>query len=413
MRIFSQLNIAVLILAVFFLPVSLNLNNICLSVFLGLSVIRFFLDKKQFKEAFNKKNIILLVLFSIPFLLNALGLIYTDEVSKGLDYTIRAAPFFALPLIAFFDPKLFSKHYKHLGYALVLGCLFVAVYSWSFSINELLSNKKPIKELFGPLYSHHNLVKSLELHSAYVSICIYTAIGFMVMQYRAIKDVKLRVALIVLMLILIAFMLHLLSRNAILYFLLASFIYLISIRKWKVLIAGFLVLATIGTIAYNVKHNYLRDRLFKNLNFFEKETKFSKKDDRFDRLAASYEVFKNKPLIGYGTAAESKYRKEVYKRNKDRVAFENNYNAHNQFFEYLSTYGIIGGIGFLLFFGNIFLILFRVRNPFFTYTFLGIFTATITESIFERTQGVVYTSILIALIYSYIVEKRESTKNVV
>ena len=170
-------------------------------------------------------------------------------------------------------------------------------------------------------------------------------------------------------------MFHLLSRNAMFYFLLSSIAYLIYFRYWKILFSTMFIILILGFFAYNVKHNYLRDRLFNSLNFFEKETQFSKKDDRFDRLAASYEVFKHSPIIGYGTAAESKYRKQIYLQNNDKVAYENNYNAHNQFFEYLSTYGIIGGLAYLIFFGYMFNLALRKKNVYFLFLVTGLFLA--------------------------------------
>ena len=167
------------------------------------------------------------------------------------------------------------------------------------------------------------------------------------------------------------------------------------------LISGSVIVIILAMLAFNVKHNYLRDRIYNSLNFFEKKTQFSKKDDRFDRLSASYEIFKHKPIVGYGTAAESKHRRQIFKNKGDTIAYERNYNAHNQFFEYLSTYGIIGGIAFIIFFLGLFQIILKNRNAFFTYVFIGLFFACVTESVFERSQGVVYTALIIALMLSY------------
>ena len=127
---------------------------------------------------------------------------------------------------------------------------------------------------------------------------------------------------------------------------------------------------------------------------------FSKKDDRFDRLAASYEIFLNKPLFGYRTAAESKHRIAVCKRNRDYVAYKEKYNAHNQFFEYLSTYGLLGAIVYFLFFVKLWKTVFMTRKVYFVYIAFAVTMLTITESIFERTQGIVFTSFLIALLLS-------------
>lgn len=394
-----------LILSIFFLPNNLNLNNIFLVFFILLSLPLIFLNKEiSFRNIVNKHWPALLIT-TIPFCLNAFGLIYSDELKQGFNYLVRAVPFLFLPMIAFIKPEFFIESYKKLGYALVVGCVVSAFYSWGFSIIEIWQLKKPIKELLGPLYSHHNLLKSLDLHAAYLSIFIYTAIGFLVIEFKK-GSKKWRSIFIVTILVLTAFMFHLLSRNAIMYYLLSSIVFLIYFKYWKILISGVFIVFILGFLAYNIKHNYLRDRLFKSLNIFEKETQFSKKDDRFDRLAASYEIFKQSPIFGYGTAAESKYRKQIYLHNKDIVAYENNYNAHNQFFEYLSTYGILGGLAYLIFFGYLFNLVVRQKNAYFLFLVTGLFFACLTESVFERSNGIVYASMLIALILSFKTERR-------
>lgn len=399
MKHINQLTSYCLILAVFFLPIHLNFNNIFLTCFIVLSFLLFFVNARANKWKLIKQSKWLLALVSIPFLLNAVGLIYTDEFNEGFDYTVRAIPFLCLPLISVTTPEVFTKNIKKLGYALFIGCLVVALFSWINAIVDIVNQQKPWNELIGPLYSHHNLIRHLDLHAAYVSICIYTAIGFVLLQFKTFNRQK-KVFFAIAIVILIAFMFHLLSRNAMIYFLLASVIYLLYQKKWSILIGGFATVILLAIGAYNVKHNYLRDRLFKSLNLLEKETQFSKKDDRFDRLAASCEIFLNKPIIGYGTAGESKHRRLVFQQNNDKVAYERNFNAHNQFFEYLSTYGIVGGLAYFLFFGGLFRLVLKQKKGFFIYVFTGLFFACITESIFERSQGVVYTAASIALLIS-------------
>lgn len=220
--VFYKLSVLCLVLSVFFLPIHLNLNNIFLVCFIVLNITHFVIANKKDRVTPFKKSKKVLLIVTIPFLLNVFGLLYTDELSKGIDYTIRAIPFLCLPLIAIYKPETFTVNYKKLGLALILGCLFVLVYSWTHSIYEIFKLNRPIKELFGPLYSHHNLVKALDLHAAYLSIFIYTAIGFIVLEYNGLKKCFKLIA-IVCVFLLVLFMFHLLSRNAIIYFIISTF----------------------------------------------------------------------------------------------------------------------------------------------------------------------------------------------
>ena len=101
-------------------------------------------------------------------------------------------------------------------------------------------------------------------------------------------------------------------------------------KKLGIAHSGSVIVIILAMLAFNVKHNYLRDRIYNSLNFLE-ERQFSKKDDRFDRLSASYEIFKHKPIVGYGTAAESKHRRQIFKNKGDTIAYERNYNAQSIF----------------------------------------------------------------------------------
>ena len=212
MKYINQLNNFCLVLAVFFLPVHLNFNNIFITCFICLNLILLFFENRAYKCGLIKQSKWLLTLVSIPFLLNAAGLIYTDELVEGFNYTIRAIPFLCLPLISLINPEVFTKNIKKLGFALVLGCLFVTIYSWSSAIVDIYNQDKSIKELFGPLYSHHNLIKSLSLHSAYLSICIYTSVGFLVFIYKELNMQKKLISVVIICL-LIFFVFHLLSET--------------------------------------------------------------------------------------------------------------------------------------------------------------------------------------------------------
>ena len=386
-----------ILLAVFFLPNHLNFNNIFLVVFIISSVGLILLDKREKKIKALNKSIGPIIILSLPFLLNLFGLLYSKNLPLAIDYNIRAIPFFVLPIIAVSNKSLFRKQFKSIGLALVLGCLASALVSWTWAISDILQSKRMISDLIGPLYTHHRAVQFLNLHPTYLSICIYTSIGFIIRFYYTFSGLTKRFLFCVAIIIGL-FMLQLLSRNALIYSILFAGVYLLLNKQWKMLSYGIILLVALGLAVNSIKHNYLRDRLFKSLNLFEKTTNFSKKDDRFDRLSASFEVFLKSPIYGHGTASEDPLRLEIFKRNRDNIAYEKNYNAHNQFFEYLSTFGLVGAMCYLLFFGYLFFEVIKQNNGFLIFLVLGLFVACITESIFERSQGVVYSALLSSII---------------
>src|SRR5690606_38662416 len=106
--------------------------------------------------------------------------------------------------------------------------------------------------------------------------------------------------MIISLIILILFLFNLMARDALFCFILFTFLYCIKYRRFFHLLVFIGLLTSIALYIYSKEDNYLRDRFIKSLNFFEEETIFSKKDNRFDRLTASYEVFKQYPLFGPG-----------------------------------------------------------------------------------------------------------------
>lgn len=400
MKLLYQFNNLLLILCVFFLPINILLNNIFLGGFIFTSFFIMLISKRKTfleKLKINKGS---LFFYALPFLITVFGLLYTDELKLALDDVVRAAPFFLLPIIAILLPQKFSMNYRNLGYSLVAGCFFVACYSWAEVMLALKTNNDSFSQFFTSRYFNHNLVKGLNLHATYVSLFVYASIGFLAHELKEVSSNIKKSLLLVIGALLFLFLLNLLSRNILVCFALFTTGYFVYARKWRLFLAAAVCVAVLAIISYNIKHNYLRDKLFRSLNLFEQKTQFSKKDDRFDRLAASYEIFLNKPLFGYGTAAESKHRIAVFKRNRDYVAYKEKYNAHNQFFEYLSTYGLLGAIVYFLFFVKLWKTVFMTRKVYFVYIAFAVTMLTITESIFERTQGIVFTSFLIALLLS-------------
>jgi O-antigen ligase len=112
-------------------------------------------------------------------------------------------------------------------------------------------------------------------------------------------------------------------------------------------------------------------------------------------------VFKQFPLLGPGAANEDKYRKEQYYINRDSEAYNENYNAHNQFMEYLSTYGIVGAIGFIVLFGLLFKLVYEKKSFFLGFLITCFFMANLTESLLERTWGITYFIFLATIILSW------------
>ncbi|MBO6605393.1 O-antigen ligase family protein [Psychroserpens sp.] len=386
----DKISLIALILSVFFLPLNMWLNNLLTLLFIGLQLISFVKTDFKEKQKRLKQNRNLLFIFTLPFTLTVIGTIYSDNLSNAYDDIVRLAPILMLPMLFVLNPDMIRINRNAIGWVLVIGCLLSALLCWANNFYTIYNNNESFMRILKPEYANQGLTKVLDLHASYIAILVNTSLAFIVYHLDSSKLKIKRLWLYIGFGILVLFLFHLLARTAIVTFLLAALVYIIARKKWKILIVLLTGLTVLTVTVQSIDQNYLRDRLINSLNFFQKESQFSKKDDRFNRLKASYEVFLQHPIIGPGTADDDDFRRPIFKRNRDVIAYNQNYNAHNQFFEYLSTYGIVGAIVFIVLFYTIFAKVIRHKNYFYLFIFSAFLLASMTESLLERTLGIVY-----------------------
>ncbi len=390
-----------LILSFFFLPLSLFFNNLFLTIFIILFGIYTLTNFSKNQLSILAKYKILILIFNIPIALLLIGLTYSSHLDDGFKDLGRLIPLLFISIYVVINSKYFSEIILFILSALVLGSVIAALLCWGIAILEILQYNQSIFALLSPEYASHNLADNIGIHSPYLALFVNISIGFCVLAIDlSLLNIR-KWMLYIAILILTLFLFNLMARNAIFCFIFFGIVYLLITKKILILIVFVGIVLALSSYAFLIEKNYLRDRFFKSVNVFETETIFSKKDSRFDRLDASYEVFKKFPILGPGTASEDKYRKEQFYINRDSEAYNNNYNAHNQFMEYLSTYGILGGITFILLFGTLFKIVYY-KKSFFLFFLTGcFFVANLTESLFERSWGIIIYILLLLVLMTW------------
>jgi O-antigen ligase len=390
---------ATLLLSIFFLPINLFLNNLLFTIFFAAFFFRILTTNN--KELLNilKINWVSVLVLCGPLLIALLGSFYTSNLDGALKDLGRLFPLaLTIPLI-FYNPVFFSKILKKIMVALSLGCLVSASICWGVSIVEIYNQHGEIDDLFSQQYAYHKLSERVNMHTPYLGIFVAASVFYLFQQVFITISKKQKLLLASWALVLFTFLLNLLARTAIITLIMGVIILLVYKRKYIVLFASLGLITSLGTIAYYQDHNFLRDRIFRSINILEERTIFSKKDDRFSRYEASVDVFKKYPIIGPGTAGEDVYRKELYFKNRDSEAYNENYNAHNQFLEYISTFGLLGGVTFLM------IVFFLVkegiksRDVFTLFLVFSFLVAGFTESILERSWGISFYVMVIIFIY--------------
>ena len=269
------------------------------------------------------------------------------------------------------------------------------------AIYDLFSNGFPLIYIFNKEFSHHHLSGIVGVHTPYLALFINTALIFMLFGHDHTEKLFSGGMFYFSFTVLVLFLVHLMARNAIFCLIIYSMFYLIWNRKWTVLLCLSLSLSAIFIKILLMDNNSLRDRLFSSVNLFEKETVFKKQDKRFVRWSSSLEVFRRAPIFGVGTGGIDFFRKKEYLKRLDSEAYNLNYNSHNQYIEYLSTYGLLGSICLLFLAGHIFKLISQKKSVFLAVLFFSFLIAMLTESMMVRAWGISFFGILYITLYSW------------
>ncbi|MCR9182172.1 MAG: O-antigen ligase family protein [Flavobacteriaceae bacterium] len=382
-------------------PLSLFLNNLFATVFLISFGLFLLVNQSLIDNNAGRNKWFLFVVFSIPFLLTLMGSLYSSNPSGAVKMIGKIAPLFFFAFYAVFQGQWFENKIKPAFLFLVFGCLVSAILSWGLSLYEIFKLNLPISALFTQEFAYHNLAEKLGVHTPYLALFINAALGFIVYSFYDKKKFLPKPLLWLLFIILTGFLFNLMARNAIFCFLLFGVIYLIKSKNYLLLLFFFIIVSALTFYIYDTEKNFLRDRFIYGVNIFEEETIFSKKDNRFARWQASVEVFKQFPILGPGTDAAEKFRKEQYVINLDSEAYNEGYNAHNQFFEYLSTYGLLGALLFILMVFYLIKVTLKQQSVLLLYLLGCFLLAMVTESILIRSWGVMYYGFFIICILSW------------
>ena len=335
-----------------------------------------------------------LKLFWIPlvlFLPRILGL-FTGEMDFALKELMRSLPLLIIPFtfLVIRSQKSDVDMEKHFTYGLVIGILIAMLICELRVIASIISNDQPLSYVFRWRYMNINFSKPINVHPPYMGMLIvFAVVQILFTDFFHKKWHPVWIGLFVILLF------QLVARNALFVTLFIVIIYAFH-KKIKWLQIG-IVSALVIFIAILVFHpsDYLRNKYL--LPFTNEEA--LTKDNRFSRLEASVQVFKQSPIWGVGPGHDNELRKKAYMELKDEVAYGRAYNSHNQFMEFLTANGIVGLLCFIV----VLIALFRplIAKKYFKYLLLlsSFCIACISESVLERSLGIKYFSILIGIIF--------------
>ncbi|WP_417237344.1 O-antigen ligase family protein [Bizionia paragorgiae] len=281
-------------------------------------------------------------------------------------------------------PRVLTK-YAFKG--LIYGCAATLILCYGNAIFEIIAYNEPWSYFLRWRHLSHDFTEIADTHPAYLGLFICASTYYLLFKAPEISK-KHKIAFIILFSL---GLLQLTSRLALFIYVLVFGIYFVSkatnLKKQLGLFIVFLGITI--SLFFSYGSDYLKERLF--------SVQSIEKDDRFERLQISYEIFKEYPIFGVGFDKIDSLRVEKYTEHGYIVAAHYKYNAHNQFMEYLSVNGIIGGLIYVLVFGYLVIIALKQKDYLFLFIIMTFIMANITESMMVRIKGIEYFALFVSL----------------
>lgn len=391
-RLFSlrQLPFYIVLLITIFLPFDFFLGPAILFLFLSIVFCQ------PFKQTLvNLKQNKLFILFSSCYLLYVIGMLWTENQSFGkrdLEYKLSLL---FLPIILAAINKIKKSSFHLITKAFVASYIVAAISCFiiSYSNNSFS---------YIPTY----IELSIFMHPSYFSAYLNLAFIFLVKQigfnHRASKDNLLVFSLAI---ILVGFNLLLNSKIGVITNVLLVFIFLIQginrfSKKSAVLFIS-LFLSALAILFSKVDTVKSRFQSITSTLSAESIPKDSNESSRLRVLIWNevFEILKDQPILGVGTGDTKDELIKSYKKNDITYAYKNRLNAHNQYLEWLLTFGIIGTFIWLISFILPILLSFKSKNQLYQLFCLIVLIVFFVESFLEREYGVIFFTFFNSLLF--------------
>ena len=346
--------------------------------------------KKYPTQTRTKQQKILLYAILLFYLFHMASLLFTENIHNGLiDLRIKL-PLLLFPVIILFGNRLYSKFFH-----LILISFLAGVISMSLFFLFRAFYFFPTEHSSAFFYTHF----SYYFHPSYFSMFVTFALVivlFLNEKFSTKTKHLFFTILISLFLFLINFLLS--SKTGIFTFLLVVTVYGITklFKKYKLYLA--IALSIVSILLYaEIRHNSRMFDLFHlRIENIKNATKASN-EVRLLVLNTAIKVVKQNPF-GYGPGDAKDILVSKYKEDGITGALKEKLNAHNQYLETTIGLGIFGLVLllFILFYP---LIIAIKKHNYLLYLFLlTVIVNFLSESMFNRQNGVVFFAFFIVLL---------------
>ncbi len=356
-----------------------------------------------------KLNIIahrpLIILFLLFYSLFVIGMLYTENTSVGKFNMEKKMSLLVFPLMLGTSQFLNGNVRRTVLKFFVASCFIASLICLGNGFYQYFFYED------SSYFFYMNLTSILDSHAIYFAMYLCFSIFILLYFLRSDFLMLSRYQKIFLLLIILYFFcfIILLSARMVLVFLFLSLAIggtYFSYKKRKMMTwLVVLMLISVASVFIAGKSVFLRERITKLF-----ETDFSVIDGgkengltiRLVKWKCSWEGIKENPLLGTGTGDAQNYLNKCYERKNFWGQYPAyHFNSHNQYLETMLAIGLLGLVLLLACMTIPFVAAIRKKQILFI-TFLLLFSFnSLTESLLERQQGIVFFTFFISLFFFY------------
>ena len=403
-RILDQIEIFLLCLTVFLIPIYIKITTISIGALFLIAVLKKS-NWKFFSELLKDSKF---YLFISPFIITCLGVTYSNYLTEA---KVQIETVVSLVIFPFIFVSLRNNTVKFAWeYVLsffVISPLFAYLICLAYAIPAYI-NSNDANVFFYTMFSGlikapHHLSYCVNLSIVFLSYSFTDKLELFIRRNKALQIFK-----VTLLIIFIVFIFQLSSKiNIILlciYALLYS-VYLIRkkyISTKKIVLVFSLIFVLIGTSYFIPEVNRRFSNMYIAMSKFKKfdnNRTLESTDLRLSAIEAGVSIIEENFWIGVGSGDLSTEMNNYYKESKSRGAYIKDTKTHNQFLRTFAMFGVVGFVFLLSIFIMLFIIAIRDKN-FLLIIWAGfMFILFLIEDIFIVQEGV----IMFSLFSSYFV----------
>lgn len=406
----QKISFLLICLLMFFPMFEVKTNSKIILFFFIFSVV---LNFKTGINSIKNSTIHGLVINSLFFLLLVVSIIYTSDKNTGFKIITRQLSFVLFPIIIFHFINLTKKQLIILAKLFVIANLLSVIYlyiklSINVSVLEVATSNFDFRSII-------NAGTYKDWHPTYISAFILTSIILLIEYCYNVNKNAYQILATVLVVVFSLFLFMLNSRAVVYSYIIIIPLYLFiktKTLKGRIIFLLLFIPFLVG-FYYLLMNNFsLNYRLVLQLEkvyawFTDATVSTSGIDVRYFINQCNTNLFLNNPFLGYGIGDVSYNLSNCYLDMEFIELYENNLNTHNNYFYLLLSGGLITLCAFLVLVINNMVLSLKTKNYAYFFFLMLLMVVFLTETFFERLNGIIFFSAFNSLFYYYVTNSQK------